>query len=85
MSDSNEEAVSVNDPKSRTAPPFQPERFQDCLQETGFTQDQREEYLRLLWSIMLTFVDLGFGIDSVQLLLPTDGKNESPESIGDIG
>jgi hypothetical protein len=55
---------------------------QDCLtplkldpddyreDSSELTKEQENELLQALWHIMSTFVDIGWGVDSVQLFLP---------------
>jgi hypothetical protein len=45
--------------------------------ETDLTPAQQEECLRTLWWIMEAFVDMSFGTDSVQTLLPEFTKSAS--------
>jgi hypothetical protein len=53
-----------------STPPFDPEKYRGFLEDTELSHEQQTEYLKLLWSIMITFVELGFGVDSVQQVLP---------------
>jgi hypothetical protein len=53
-----------------TAPPLDPEKYRCFFEGTGLSEQQQIEYLKVLGSIMATFVDLGFGVDSVQQVLP---------------
>ncbi len=43
-----------------------PEEFKAFIEEYDLSEDQSQEYLEILWQIVVTFVDLGFGIDPVQ-------------------
>ncbi|MEM9128232.1 MAG: hypothetical protein AAGA97_00700 [Pseudomonadota bacterium] len=40
------------------------EEFQPYLNEIDIPEDQKREFLALLWSIMVEFVNLGFGVDA---------------------
>ncbi|MEO0747746.1 MAG: hypothetical protein AAFZ10_05150 [Pseudomonadota bacterium] len=40
------------------------EEFQPYLDEIDIPEDQKREFLALLWSIMVEFVNLGFGVDA---------------------
>lgn len=40
--------------------------YQDFLEDTDLTDDQKREFIETLWSIMVSFVDLGFGIHPLQ-------------------
>jgi hypothetical protein len=53
-----------------STPPFDPEKYRSYLEDTELSHEQQTEYLKVLWSIMTTFVELGFGVDSVQQALP---------------
>jgi hypothetical protein len=61
-----------------STPPFDPEKYRCHLDDTELSHEQQVEYLKVLWSIMITFVELGFGVDSVQQVLP--GTNAEPLS-----
>ncbi len=41
-------------------------RYQEFLDNTEMTEAQREEFLKALWSIIVAFIDLGFGIHPLQ-------------------
>ena len=40
------------------------EEFQPYLDEIDIPADQKRDFLALLWSIMVEFVNLGFGVDA---------------------
>ena len=40
--------------------------YERHLEESGWTEAQKREFLDALWSIMVQFVDLGFGIHPAQ-------------------
>jgi hypothetical protein len=40
--------------------------YEHHLADTDLTDDEKREFLEALWYIVLTFVDLGFGIEPVQ-------------------
>lgn len=66
-----------------STPPFDAERYRGYLAHTELSQEQQTEYLKVLWSIMTTFVELGFGVDSVQQVLPAlEEKNLEGEDPG---
>lgn len=71
MSDENIiDAPTLQSPKGYDLPAFDPARFAHHLENTDLTEEQQIELLRTLWWIMAAFVDLGFGVDSVQRVLP---------------
>lgn len=47
-----------------------PSKYRQHLEDFDLTEEQQTELLTILWRILATFVDLGFGVDSVQTLLP---------------
>lgn len=51
-------------------PPFDPADYKDEMAGFDLTEQQQEEFLRTLWHIMAAFVDLGWGISSLQNVLP---------------
>ena len=50
------------------------EKYREHVQEFDLTAEEEDELLKNLWLIMAAFVDLGFGVDSIQLLSATDEK-----------
>jgi len=57
------------------------EEFAHFLDGTGWSEDQKAEYLRTLWGVMVEFAMLGFGFHPVQQAEKTCGKlpeNGSP-------
>lgn len=42
------------------------EKYQSYLDGSGLNQDQKEETLQAMWSIIVTCVELGFGVHPVQ-------------------
>ena len=42
------------------------EKYQAYLDGTDMTEEQKEEFLQALWSIIVSFVELGFGVHPVQ-------------------
>ena len=40
------------------------------IEDWDVSEAQKVEFLQTLWSILCSFVELGFGVDSVQHLLP---------------
>ncbi len=49
---------------------FDPEQYVDDFDELDLSNKQHIEFLQSLWHIMSTFVDIGWGVESVQLFLP---------------
>ena len=57
--------------------------FEHFLEGSGMNEAQKEEFLGIMWNIIINFVDLGFGIHPVQnaleenaeLNVDSDGEN----------
>ncbi|NVK20603.1 MAG: hypothetical protein HWE30_18075 [Methylocystaceae bacterium] len=53
------------------------ERYQNMLDEPGLTEDQKRQAIEALWSIIIAFVELGYGVHPAQEVC---GKHQkSPE------
>ncbi len=50
-------------------PPFDPEMFKEHVADIDISEEKKDEMLRCLFAIMVGFVELGHGIDSVQMIL----------------
>lgn len=46
-----------------------PEDYREHLDD-DLSEEQQNELLHILWDIMRTMVDIGWGVDNVQLVLP---------------
>jgi len=46
------------------------DHYRDDLRELSLSKEQEDELLQTLWNIMGIFVDIGWGVDSVQVILP---------------
>ena len=44
---------------------FDPDRYRHHLDGFALAREQEDESMRVLWTMMLSFVDLGWGVDSV--------------------
>ena len=64
-----EDAKPVPAPRM-SLPIFDPSKYREHVKDLDLTQEQQDEMLRALWDIMAAFVDLGWGVDSVQRLFP---------------
>lgn len=75
---------------SQTLPVIEPpkcdiEKYREHVQEFDLTPEEEAELLKDLWLIMAAFVDLGFGVDSIQLLSASEqepGQEPEPGKIG---
>lgn len=45
------------------------ELYMKMLEDSEWTDDQKREFIETMWSIIVSFVDLGFGIHPVQQAL----------------
>ncbi len=48
---------------------FDPDEYRHYLDDT-LSEEQQNELLQALWHIMSIFVDIGWGVDTVQMFLP---------------
>lgn len=63
------------------APPkLNPQDYCDDLAELQLTDEQASELLNALWHIMSIFVDIGWGVDTVQIVLPDLFENIARDS-----
>ncbi len=51
-------------------PKFDHAKYLAQVEDIEMSEEQKIEVLRTLWEIMASFVNLGFGVDSVQLFVP---------------
>lgn len=49
---------------------FDPDRYREHLANIELDEAQQNELLQVLWDIMSTMVNIGWGVDSVQLVMP---------------
>lgn len=59
---------------------FDPTKYRQHLDSFDLTEEQQTELLAILWRIMSTFVELGFGVDSVQTLLPALAERSAEDA-----
>ncbi len=57
-----------------------PDKYRQHLEDMDFSKEQENELLQILWNIMSTMVDIGFGEHSVQMVLDSLLKTTSLES-----
>jgi hypothetical protein len=53
-------------------------RYQEYLDGSDLTPEQKEEFLRAVWSIVVTFVELGYGVHPLQ---EACGKDHDADSV----
>lgn len=49
-------------------------KYQALLDDPNLSEAQKEEFLRALWSIVVTFVELGFGVHPLQEVCEQDSE-----------
>lgn len=59
---------------------LEPDNYRHHLDEFDLTKEQQNELLESLWTIMSTLVDIGWGVDTVQILLPDLFAEVAPDS-----
>ncbi|MEO0423896.1 MAG: hypothetical protein AAF184_16270 [Pseudomonadota bacterium] len=47
-----------------------PELYRDALEELSLSQEQENTLLQALWEIMHIFVEIGWGVQPVQMMIP---------------
>lgn len=55
------------------------ERYQALLDAPGLSDEQKEEFLQALWSIIVSFVELGFGVHPLQEICGQDDQDGTHE------
>lgn len=60
--------LSVQEEAVVKSPTCDPEKYREHVEEFDLSEQEQSELLQTLWSIMATFVDMGFGVDSFQFL-----------------
>lgn len=48
---------------------FDPEDYDEFFEGDKIDEDQKQELLEILWRIVITFVDMGFGLEATQQAL----------------
>lgn len=86
---------SSQTPQTKTSRPATPrskilsvdvERFQNALDHSGMSDEEKAEYLQIIWSIVLEFVDTGYGIHPLQQSCgqaPQSGSSR-PDPVADV-
>lgn len=87
MSDKNKFRSSEEPDSSQALPVIEPptcdvEKYREHVEAFNLTTEEENELIKTLWIIMAAFVDMGFGVDSIQLLSSSDLKQDlMPASI----
>lgn len=59
-------------------------KYQPYIDDFDLTKEQQQELLETLWSIMSAFVDIGFGVDVVQMLFNDQSSVSSNSKENDL-
>lgn len=64
--------TSIALPEVTSAQPlrFDADKYLRYVDDVDLPEDQKRELLEALWNILAALVDIGFGVDSVQQILP---------------
>lgn len=60
------------------------EKYQAYLDDPNLSDEQKEEFLQALWSIVVTFVELGFGVHPLQEVCGQDSEKLSQRPKADF-
>lgn len=60
------------------------QKYQALLDGSDLSQHQKDDFLRALWSIVVTFIDLGFGVHPLQEVCGQNLNNTSILSKDDL-
>ena len=62
-------------------PEFDPQAYRHHLDSMDISEEDAHQLLAALWHIMQTFVDIGWGVDSVQQIFPEifNGASQSEQ------
>ncbi len=65
-----DQSKTDSDLNNRTALKLDVARYEDMLKNCDLTEEQRQEFLETIWSIIVGFVDLGFEVHPLQQASP---------------
>ena len=71
----NESLAENFDASARLVVTVDVEKYQSWLDESDFSDEQKEEFLQSLWSIVVAFVEHGFGVHPLQEICGQDGED----------
>ena len=67
-------------PRQRPVITVDYERYAHFLEDADLTEEQKQQFLESLWRIIVSFVDLGFGVHPVQQAQQACGELEDDPS-----
>jgi hypothetical protein len=73
----NEQWLSAQSQPAIEPPECDVEKYREYIKDLDLNEEEQAELLKTLWHIMAAFVDMGFGLDSIQLLPASDQQQES--------
>ncbi len=77
-------AAELSAPGHRPALTLDVALYENYLTDSDLSEDQKREFLETLWSIIVAFVDLGFGVHPLQQASEACGQNSDlPSSAKD--
>ncbi|MFK5950251.1 MAG: hypothetical protein QM500_15935 [Methylococcales bacterium] len=57
------------------------EKYRDELKDFDMTIEQQNEFLEILWHILRTFVELGWGVDNIQMFSNQNNDKYRSDSV----
>lgn len=83
MSKSKGQVFNVAPVSGVPALKFDPRKYSHFLNETGWTEAQKDEFTEALWLIIVSFVDRGYNLHPVQSVASeTTLEVDSPSVVG---
>lgn len=71
------QGIQVVDRAGRPALTLNVDDYRQYVEALNLSEEQEQELLQTLWTIIVSFVDLGFGIESVQQAIKKPSNNET--------
>ena len=71
------QGLQVVDPAGRPALTLNVDDYRQYVEDMGLSEEQEQELLETLWTIIVQFVDLGFGIEPVQQVIAEGARRAS--------
>jgi len=73
----NEQWETAQDQPAIKPPQCDLEKYHEHVKDFDLSEEEQSELLKTIWHIMAAFVDMGFGVDSIQLLPSSTEKQDS--------
>ena len=81
MNDLSVKGCASSSPSHMT---LNPDEFRHHLEDLNISVEEENELLQSLWHIMSMMVDLGWGVDNINIMLPELFNRESEDDRNDI-